>query len=161
MSSPAAPQRFRQKFGPLCLFGLVLGQALNAVLTAALWAVDSDWFLPAADYFPLGALSATLITVSLAAWSVYTARIEVGPAGLRWTSARGSTEPVIPWDSIHTAGVRSYLGIPHVRFVTDIGREYWYPLSLADAVGFVEGVAGSAGEDHPLARELRRWVEDD
>ncbi len=152
------PHAFRMKFWPWIIFGwvacnvsvlgilavtLALGPAQRPPAWVIVYGYAAGWVFGT----PFLAIGVGLYVVLF--------RVRVGPGGLRgydfW-----SLPAVVSWDGITDLRPLSLVGLPFLLIQSDVSRRrLWLPLFLADYPGFVEAVAESAGDDHPLTVALK------
>ena len=85
------------------------------------------------------------------------------PGALLSTSCGKPTNCLtVSWGSIHAARTCRVFTLPYLRVYSGESRKViWLPLFLADYRRFAELVAESAGDGHPVTREVWRRIEED
>ena len=154
---------FRTPFWRWYLASLVLSQVLFAVLNLVpAWILEpgrfhTDYYL---HTFPFGAAAFPIILAPVMALYVLFWPVHVAPAGLRASNAWGRYATV-GWGSITAVKLVPLPLIPFARVVsTETHRILWVPLFMRTYRDYATLVAEYAGEDHPLARELLKRVEE-
>jgi hypothetical protein len=145
------------------LASLVFSQVLFAVLNIVPALIlepgrfHTDYYL---HTFPLGAAAFPVVLAPLVALYVLCWPVRVAPAGLRAANAWGRFA-TIRWGSITAVKPVPVPLIPFARiFSTETQRVLWVPLFMRDYRHYATLVAESAGEEHPLARELLKRLEE-